>query len=97
MQITQTPWGLSEKSYPYGEGITFHETASHGGFLVSDPALLGEIPLPWRAYAAKWSGSEAWFEEDCAWCALALIFPDRFGELTVKTAAAVAERFLPKL
>ena len=92
-----TPWGRAEKSYPYGEGITLYETSSHGGFFVSNPELLGQIPLPWRAYAAKCSGSEAWFEEDCAWTALALIFPDRFGPLTVNTAAVLAERFLPKL
>ena len=75
-----TPWGMSDHAEAFGPGVTLYSTPSHGGFHVSDPELLAQIPAAHRAYAAKWSKGwgEAWFEEDCAACAVHVAFPDRF-------------------
>ncbi len=61
-----TPWGFAQTVHAEGaRGVLSVSTASHGGIFVPD-ALLAEIPAIERAYAAQWSGSENWFEEDCA-------------------------------
>jgi len=52
-------------------------TASHGGIYVPS-ALLGSMPWAYRQYAKKWSGSENWFEEDCAVLAVVVSFPEAF-------------------
>lgn len=70
-----TPWGKAQQVYEYPNGIRWVSTASHGGFWV--PAkLVDRIPAAHRAYASQWSGSEQWYEEDCAWAAVVLAFPE---------------------
>jgi hypothetical protein len=61
-----TPWGVSQTVKPCGnDGVLYVETASHGGVYVPN-TLLGRIPKDEQAYAAQWSGSANWYEEDCA-------------------------------
>lgn len=60
-----TPWGPAQTVKDLGRGVTLVSTAGHGGIFV--PAkLLRYIPEREQAYAAQWSGSRQWYEEDCA-------------------------------
>ena len=69
-----TPWGQAQSVEKQADGIWFASTASHGGFYVAT-ALLRTMP----AHLARCSiGRNNWFEEDCAWCAVALAFPAAF-------------------
>jgi hypothetical protein len=79
---TSTPWGASQYSKSYGRGIVFYGTAGHGGFHVSK-TLMEKIPDYMRA--TPYSGG-GWFEEDCDWAIVALIFPDRFKPEDVESA-----------
>lgn len=74
----ETPWGISQTRKRYGTvGIEAVTTAGHGGFYV--PAnLVGSIPAHLRRWAARWSGSEQWYEEDCCWAAVAVTWPELF-------------------
>lgn len=60
-----TPWGHSQHVYPKGDGVLVVDTAGHGGVFVPDE-LLHLIPEDEQAYAARWSHSRNWYEEDCA-------------------------------
>ena len=87
-----TPWGVAQTVTQVADGIVFYETASHGGYHVAAD-LLPAIDPRGRAYAAKWSGSEQWFEEDCAWSAIAIAFPVLFDSMAINTAYAIAHRY----
>jgi hypothetical protein len=91
-----TPWGPAESAKAYGDGITFYSTASHGGFFVR-PDLLDRIPSEWVQYGAQWShgAGKGWFEEDCAWAAVALCFPERFSAEALEIAARFSRSMLP--
>jgi hypothetical protein len=97
----QTPWGIADCVVTLGEvnkgtcsyAILSVSTPSHGGIYVP-PALLDRIPERHRAYAKRWSGSESWYEEDCAWAAVALAFPELFPAEAVKQAHVVVAQYL---
>ena len=66
-----TPWGKSDYQKTYIEnGIVFHGTPSHGGFKVYKK-YNHQIPEYMR-------NSDGWYEEDCEWCKVAIIFPELF-------------------
>lgn len=71
---TSTPWGTAQTARNFGVGIVQYSTASHGGFHVSG-GLLRKMDEDMRGDAYAPLG---WFEEDCAWCMVALSFPERF-------------------
>lgn len=73
-----TPWGFSQDVTPYGEGITFYGTASHGGFKVEEP-YLSRIPVEWRRATFQQQGLRGWFEEDADWSIVVLMYGDRFN------------------
>ena len=74
---SRTPWGKADHIQTYANGIVFASTPSHGGYKV--PAALNKTIDPaYRAYAKLWSGSESWYEEDIAYQAIHLSFPDIF-------------------
>lgn len=76
-QALATPWGMADHIQDIGLGILLVETPSHGGYYV--PATqIGRMSQEAKDYAAKWSGSEQWYEEDCAWAYVALAFPELF-------------------
>lgn len=79
----RTPWGEAQDSKRYAPGITFHETASHGGFHV-DAAKLAEMPAALRAITPY--AGEGWYEEDADWAIVALAFPDLFGDYDLHCA-----------
>ena len=67
----QTPWGASQIIRNLnGTGCLRVDCAGHGGIFVPDE-LLPRIPKAERKLAARWSGSENWYEEDC--CALSVL------------------------
>lgn len=71
---TSTPWGLSDSSNKYAPGIIAYGTPTHGGFHVS----AGKLKKMHPALAAIAYPKEGWFEEDSAWCAVVLSFPEFF-------------------
>lgn len=82
-----TPWGRSDGSKSYGEGITFYSTPSHGGLRV-DAELVKKMPAPFVSgddYFAK-QRAAGWFEEDCDWAFVAFCFPTRFSPEAVADA-----------
>lgn len=89
----RTPWGTADSVVELANGIRRVSTPSHGGYWV--PAkLLPLIPDHYRAYAKRWSGSDQWYEEDCAWACVAVTFPDVFDGETLKHARDTVARYV---
>ncbi|RWX74817.1 hypothetical protein EPK99_23255 [Neorhizobium lilium] len=65
-----TPWGLSQHTTVYADGVERHSTASHGGFRLS--------PLRNCKVHPSLRVEDGFYEEDCAWAAVAITFPDLF-------------------
>jgi hypothetical protein len=81
----QTPWGTADRYENLGQGLFVVRTSSHGGYFVPE-CLLHNIPAHRRADAARWSGSEQWYEEDCCWAYVAEAFPDLFPPAALNVA-----------
>lgn len=60
-----TPWGPAQERDEVAPGIWYCSTASHGGFWLA-PELATLMPECIR---------RNWFEEDCEWTILAVLFP----------------------
>lgn len=73
-----TPWGPSQGAVRYGEGVVFHSTAGHGGFHLSPDRNARIQPLL--------RNSGGWYEEDSAWAAVAIAWPDLFTGLERRQA-----------
>ena len=67
---TNTPWGASQGTTIYADGVVFHNTAGHGGFHLSDDRN-GQIHQTLRA-------DGGWYEEDECWAIVAIHFPHLF-------------------
>lgn len=91
-----TPWGRAQHYENLGQGIMSVSTSSHGGIFVPDEYLHNFTPAQ-RAFARKWSGSENWWEEDCAWSFVAVAFPDRFDPKSVDVARRIAASYADRL
>lgn len=65
-----TPWGPSQGATVYGEGVTCHSTAGHGGFHLSVDRN--------RGVHAMLRVLGGWYEEDAEWAIVALSFPQLF-------------------
>ncbi len=65
-----TPWGPSQGAVRYGEGVVFHTTSGHGGFHLVADRNARVHPL------LREPGG--WYEEDAAWVAVAVAWPDLF-------------------
>lgn len=93
---TRTPWGPAQYIEPVGPegGVYSVSTASHGGYYVPD-VLLSRIPQEARDYAARWSGSHNWYEEDCASAAVVLAFPELFTPRLIESAKLAAAQYFP--
>jgi hypothetical protein len=50
-----------------------------------------------RDYAAYWSGSSSWFEEDCAAQCVVVSFPEHFPAEQVERAQAIVDRYVLKV
>jgi hypothetical protein len=67
---THTPWGVSQRMTVYADGVECHSTSSHGGFKLSVSRNCKVHP------SLRLEGG--FYEEDCAWAAVAITFPDLF-------------------
>jgi len=67
-----TPWGKPDEVSKVADGIYWISTPSHGGFYV-DEARYEAMPEQLKKCSLT---KNRFFEEDCAWCAVALAFPD---------------------
>ncbi|MDD5060740.1 MAG: hypothetical protein PHN44_00470 [Candidatus Marinimicrobia bacterium] len=83
----QTPWGQSDYRVKIADGIVSHNTPSHGGIHV-EAQLNSLIP----DYMRNESG---WYEEDCEWAVVAVVFPQVFGEDQAKRAIVTLKNWLP--
>ena len=73
-----TPWGSSQQSVEYAEGVVCHSTASHGGFFVAPEQNL--------AIDARLRNADGWYEEDGEWAKVAFTFPSLFTSFECRRA-----------
>lgn len=82
-----TPWGTSQGGTVFGEGITKHHTAGHGGFhLTHDRNIKVDSRL---------RNSGGWYEEDVEWAIVAITFPNLFTSLERREAERTMRDWLP--
>ena len=93
---TITPWGPAQSVRAIGQGVFRVDTAGHGGYFVP-ASLLYRIPPEQQAWAAGWSGSEHWYEEDCCWAAVAVAFPELFTADALDHAQGIVDRYCPSM
>jgi hypothetical protein len=82
-----TPWGLSQHAVVYANGIVVHSTASHGGFALTperNAAVLAALRSP-----------DGFYEEDCAWVAVAVAFPELFTDYEQRHADETLRHYYP--
>lgn len=72
---TNTPWGLSQDAVKIERGLTFHSTARHGGFLVSEGYAEKYLSEAARKRGMEWGNYYA-FEEDCLASIILLEIPN---------------------
>jgi hypothetical protein len=84
-----SPWGRIDARKPIAEGIEWVSTPRHGGFRLSRERW-DAMPVALRAASFT---SDEFFEEDCAYCAVLLAFPDAFSAEEVKDAARTYARW----
>jgi hypothetical protein len=65
-----TPWGASQQTYRYADGILCHAAASHGGFHLSMARNM--------LVHALFRNDGGWYEEDGEWAKVAFSFPELF-------------------
>ncbi|WP_221969486.1 DUF7007 domain-containing protein [Rhizobium laguerreae] len=83
-----TPWGLSQHAVAYADGVIAHSTASHGGFAL-EPNRNAAVPSMLRS-------GDGFYEEDCAWAAVAIAFPDLFTDYEKRHADETLRQFYPE-
>lgn len=82
-----TPWGPSQQTTLYADGIVCHSTASHGGFHL-DAAHNARVHLTLRVRGG-------WYEEDCAWAAVVQAFPELFTDYERRCADKTIRDWYP--
>lgn len=76
------PWDGVQHSRTVAEGIQWITAAGHGGFRVSESRY---AKMPMHLRQLSWTADQ-YFEEDCAWCAVVLAFPEEFTTRDIETA-----------
>jgi hypothetical protein len=84
-----TPWGKPQSCILLAEGIWCISTASHGG-LKLDRERNARVP----AAARQPSG---WYEEDCLWSIVTLVFPEHFTAGDRVRAERIAKDSFPEM
>lgn len=82
-----TPWGQSQSSEIYADGVIFHSTASHGGFKL-DRARNALMPAALRVLGG-------WYEEDAEWSKVATGFPNLFTAYERRHAEKTLRDYYP--
>ena len=82
-QRIETPWGPSQTVENIADGIDRITTASHGGYRLSADRLARVVQMfpRFRSYTG-----DGWYEEDCDWAIVALVFTDHFDSATLRGA-----------
>ena len=84
-----TPWGRSDYKEDIAEGIVFFGTPSHGGFRVYSKQNK-QIPEYMR-------NADGWYEEDCEWSKVAIIFPQYFKVTEQNDAVNTLKNWMPDI
>jgi hypothetical protein len=87
LALRSPPWGQSQHTVVYGSGVVFHHTASHGGFELSADRN-AEVHHLLRS-------DNGFYEEDCAWAAVAAAFPELFTDLERRGADEILKQVYP--
>lgn len=82
-----TPWGPSQGATVYADGVIFHSTAGHGGFLLS-PERDAKVHPMLRA-------ADGFYEEDECWAIVAITFPDLFTAFERRCAERTVKDSFP--
>jgi hypothetical protein len=90
-----TPWGYADSVKEVGLGILQVSTPGHGGFFVPKKHL-HRIPTELQHWAACWSGSAQWYEEDCCYTAVVVHFAELFPPYWVKRCQEFLQRNGPR-
>jgi hypothetical protein len=83
----RTPWGASQCATVYADGVVSHSTAGHGGFHL-DAAHNAKVHPALRARGG-------WYEEDCAWAAVAQALPELFTNFEKRCADRTLRDWYP--
>jgi hypothetical protein len=87
--MASTPWGPSQGATIYADGVVFHSTAGHGGFLLSR-ARNHKVHPSLRVTSGA-------YEEDEAWAIVAFTFPNLFTGFESRCAAKTMKDSFPKV
>ena len=71
----RTPWGKAQIAYQGIRGVTWYITAGHGGLCISAALARARLSPAALALGERYGGGY-WYEEDCAWSAVAYEYPD---------------------
>ena len=82
-----TPWGPSQGATVYADGVVFHSTAGHGGFLLSADRNR-KVHQSIRVVGAA-------YEEDEAWAIVAFSFPHLFTSFERRAAEKTMKDSFP--
>lgn len=82
-----SPWGPVQSSTTIADGIYTVSTRSHGGFKL-DRSRNANVPPCVRA-------AGGWYEEDLAWCWVAISYPNHFKPEDVASAKQAAKNWFP--
>ena len=91
---THTPWGPAQSAEVRANGIVFYSTASHGGFYLDKDRL---AVMPDYMKGATFGGNGPhWYEEDCDWAMVAVVFPEDFPH-EYKQASDTLRNWQPRI
>lgn len=91
---SSTPWGPAQAAKLIAGGIIRFDTASHGGYWLSDEKV-AELP-PTLRELQTFAGPN-WYEEDCDWAIVVAGYPSLFPAVDVDAALSTlsSHRKLP--
>lgn len=92
--MIRTPWGTPDSAKWLADGIVWVSTPSHGGYLLSRERFTA-MPPTLRAFTFIGTDAPQAFEEDCAWCAVALAWPSLQSAEALFHAERCAEKCNP--
>ena len=95
---TSTPWGTSQYVEKVERGISFLGTAGHGGYRVAN----GKLDKACReqgvsVHYTHRDSNYTWFEEDCEWSFVAILFPHCFKPEHIEIARNTVREYWPEL
>ena len=85
---SSTPWGICDHARKLADGIVSVSTPRHGGIHLSDD-LNAAMPAPFR-------GRSGWYEEDCEWAVVALVYPYAFTAKEMESAHRTVMNWMPE-